>query len=64
MNKAEQEQAKVFQQGVNAMREYFATEMGKYGKHQAFSGPDIAVIIRRVKGPQFADAASISPTAS
>lgn len=53
--KSEQEQAQAFQRGVNAMREYFAANMEQYKRNQAFSGPEVAAIIRRVEGPRFGD---------
>lgn len=51
MSKAEQEEAKAFHKGVEAMREYLAMNMEKHGKARSFSGEDIAVIIRRVAPP-------------
>ena len=63
MSKAEQDEAKAFHKGVQAMRDYFAANMEAY-KLQRFSGPEIAAIVRRVEGPKFRDASLPAAIAS
>ena len=60
MSKAEQEEAKAFHKGVEAMREHIANGFDRPGESQKWTGGQIARIVRNVKPPALRDA--ILPT--
>src|SRR5580692_10786237 len=55
MNKAEQDEAKAFHKGVEAMRELIASGFEKYSPIQKWTGPQFATIVRGLKAPQLKD---------
>ena len=51
MSKSEQEYAKAWRAGVEAMREFIAAGFDKYGTNQKWTGPQFASIIRGLQSP-------------
>lgn len=64
MGKAEQEEARAFHKGVEAMREFIASGFDKYGPNQKWTGPQFAHIIRNLKAPVLREVSLPSPVAS
>jgi hypothetical protein len=64
MSKAEQEEAKAFHKGVEAMRDHIAANFENYGNYQRWSGAEFAAIVRKVDGPKFRDASLPAAVAS
>ena len=64
MSKAEQEEARAFHKGVEAMREFIASAFDKYGTNQKWTGPQFAYIVRKLKAPVLREASLPSPVAS
>ena len=62
MTKSEQDEAKAFHRGVEAMRDHVADGFDKYGPNQKWTGPQFAHIVRGIKAPQLRD--SNLPTAA
>jgi hypothetical protein len=62
MSKAEQDEAKAFQKGVEAMREFIASGFDRYADNQKWTGPQFARIVRNLKPPALRDASL--PTAT
>lgn len=56
MNKAEQDEAKAFHKGVEAMREHIAGGFDRYADNQKWTGPQFARIVRNLKPPTLRDA--------
>ncbi len=52
MSKSEQDEARAFHRGVEAMREHIAVNFDRYGPNQKWSGPQFANIVRRVEAPK------------
>ena len=64
MSKAEQEEARAFHKGVEAMREFIASGFDKYGPNQKWTGPQFAHIVRNLKAPVLREVSLPSPVAS